>query len=93
MAGLLMEGGRNVDNLKPEVQEIVDAVLEIAAMIPDENHRAVMAQKVMDLVDRQKKRAAKRFGTILLQNMRGQGIRLPDEVFAMLDSWHKEEGL
>jgi anti-sigma factor ChrR (cupin superfamily) len=80
-------------DISAEVTEIVDVVLEIAAMIPDESHRSAMAQKVMDLVDRQKKRAAKRFGTILLQNMRGQGIRLPDEVFAMLDRWHKEEGL
>jgi hypothetical protein len=87
-----MEGGRNVDHAN-EVEEIVEAVRRIAAMIPEESSRSDMAVVVMDLLDKQKRRAAKSFALILFKNMRAQGMNIPVEADEMIVNWQWKEAL
>jgi hypothetical protein len=87
-----MEGGRNVDHAN-EVEEIVEAVRKIAAMIPEEASRSDMAVIVMDLLDKQKRRAAKSFALTLFKNMRAQGMRIPVEADEMIVNWQWKEAL
>jgi hypothetical protein len=78
-----MEGGRNVEG-----DEIVALVRKY---VENPDRRVSAALDILDLISKEKKAAAMKFGLLLLKHMRAEGMNVPADADELLQRWGNEQ--